>query len=345
MFAKKNLIAVAALATLAVSAQAQSSVTLYGNLDVGLTSVKEKTAGNSKTTNGVTSSILTESFFGLKGQEDLGGGLKAIFKLEAPVAVDTGKADTELFSKNAYVGLAGDFGTVKLGRQESLFKTEAAAFDAFGVSGTLAVSQLFINKAGATALGGSWQNAVGYTSPSLSGLTLSAQHSSKEGGKSVNPTDVNGGATAAAANYAAGALGLSAVYGDVRSTNASVATSQQQAWLLGASYDFGVVKAFAQYGQNKAENAAGAETGKDKFYQLGAVVPVTQAGAVHAAYGQIKNDNAAAADSKSRKFSLAYHHTLSKRTGVYAGLAYTKAEVGTAETKTTAIAAGLRHAF
>ena len=347
MFAKKNLIAVAALATLAVSAQAQSSVTLYGNVDAGLAYVKTKTGSVSNSQNLVESSILTESFFGLKGQEDL-GGLKAVFKLESSIAVDTGAAvggAAGFWDKNAYVGVAGDFGTVKLGRQESLFKTEAAAFDAFGVSGTLAVSQLFINKAGATALGGSWQNAVGYTSPSLSGLTLSAQHSAREGNAVSGANAVNGGATAIGANYTAGALGLSAVYGDVRSTNATLAATQQQAWLLGASYDFGVVKAFAQYGQNKAENAAGAETGKDKFYQLGAVVPVTQAGAVHAAYGQIKNDNGAAADTESRKFSLAYHHTLSKRTGVYAGVAYTKAEVGSAETKTTTIAAGLRHAF
>lgn len=346
MFAKKNLIAVAALATLAVSAQAQSSVTLYGNVDVGLTSIKTKStpaAGTDGTVTGVTSSILTESFFGLKGQEDLGGGLKAIFKLESFIDVDTGATTAgNFFGKNAYVGLAGDFGTVKLGNQESLFKTEAAAFDAFGVSPVLAVSKLFVGK----TLGGSWQNTIGYTSPNLSGLTVSAQHSAREGNAVSGANAVNGGATAVAANYTAGALGLSAVYGDVRSTNATLAATQQQAWLLGASYDFGVVKAFAQYGQNKAENATGAETGKDKFYQLGAVVPVTQAGALHAAYGQNKNDNAALADSESRKFSLAYHHTLSKRTGVYAGLAYTKAEVvGTAETKTTAIAAGLRHAF
>ncbi len=60
MFAKKNLIAVAALATLAMSAQAQSSVTLYGNLDVAVTYDKFKLdGGSSETTTGVDSSILT----------------------------------------------------------------------------------------------------------------------------------------------------------------------------------------------------------------------------------------------------------------------------------------------
>lgn len=344
MFAKKNLIAVAALATLAVSAQAQSSVTLYGNLDVGLTSIKTKStpaAGTDGTVTGVTSSILTESFFGLKGQEDLGGGLKAIFKLESFVNVDTGSVADNFWGRNAYVGVAGSFGTVALGNQESLFKTEAAAFDAFGLSPVLAVSKLFVGN----TLGGSWQNTIGYTSPNLSGLTLSAQHSAKESGKAVTAGQVNGGATAVAANYTVGALGLSAVYGDVRSTDATVATIRDKQWLLGASYDFSVVKAFAQYGQTKAENAAGAEQSKDKFFQVGAVVPVTQAGSVHAAYGQVKTSFPVGADEKERQFSLAYHHTLSKRTSVYAGGKYVKFEDGVDETKTTALAVGLRHAF
>lgn len=346
MFAKKNLIAVAALATLAVSAQAQSSVTLYGNVDAGLAYIKNKTDAGSSSTTSVESSVLTESFFGLKGQEDLGGGLKAIFKLEAPIAVDTGKADSELFSKNAYVGLAGDFGTVKLGRQESLFKLEGNAFNPFGASGLLAPSnKIFLGlgtSVGAAALNGSWQNTVGYESANFGGLTLSAQHSAKEGAKG-DAINYNGGATAVAANYTAGALGLSAVYGDVRTTQGSTADDiRQKAWLLGASYDFGVVKAFAQYGQDDYDNKAGTVDGKAKFFQLGAVVPVTQSGTVHASYGQTKDDG-----DKARQFSLAYHHALSKRTSVYAGATYIKDEelIAAVETKTTAVAVGLRHAF
>lgn len=341
MFAKKNLIAVAALATLAVSAQAQSSVTLYGNVDAGLAYVKTKTDAGSSSKTAVESSILTESFFGLKGQEDLGGGLKAIFKLESGINVDTGsQATTNFFGKNAYVGLAGDFGTVKLGNQESLFKTEGNAFNPFGASALLAPTNQLFN--GVTGLGGSWQNTIGYTSANLSGLTLSAQHSAREGNTGKTAATVNGGATAVAANYAAGALALSAVYGDVRSTVGTAAPVQQQAWLLGASYDFGVVKAFAQYGQDKAEDVTGADQGKAKFFQLGAVVPVTQNGSVHASYGQTKVDS-----DKAQQFSLAYHHGLSKRTSVYAGATYIKDEAlfALVDTKTTAVAVGLRHAF
>lgn len=350
MFVKKNLIAVAALATLAVSAQAQSSVTLYGNLDAALAYSKVKQGGSSESVNSVESSILTESFFGLKGQEDLGGGLKAVFKLESFIDADTGSTGTSNFwGKNAYVGLAGDFGTVALGNQESLFKLQGNAFNPFGASSLLSTTNVLFT--GLTGLGGSWQNTVGYTSANLSGLTLSAQHSAKEGAKAT-ATNYNGNATAVAANYVAGPLAASLVYGDVRSTTASATDTRQRAYLLGASYDFGVVKAFAQYGQDKVEVKNEAGSDKAKFYQLGAVVPVSQAGSVHASFGQTKVEG-----FKTHQFSLAYNHALSKRTGVYAGVTYIKDDIlgrliaeeeeaaYAGKTKTTAVAVGLRHAF
>ncbi|WP_306565694.1 porin [Aquabacterium sp.] len=333
MFAKKNLIAVAALATLAVSAQAQSSVTLYGNVDVA---VGRFGAPFGESVTAVESSGLTESFFGLKGQEDLGGGLKAVFKLEAPIAVDTGAASTtNFFGKNAYVGVAGAFGAVNVGRQESLFKQEAIAFNPLGAS-----------KLSPTALAfglqnDSWSNTVGYVSPNLGGLTISAQHSFKEATKPAGADSYNGGATAVAANYTVGALGLSAVYGDVRSTqNEAFSDERARAFLVGASYDFGVAKAFAQYGQVKFEDKA-TDFGKDKFFQIGAIVPVTAAGSVHVSYGQNKGD-----DFKDQAFTLAYNHNLSKRTGVYAGFERVKSKddvLGSDSANTFVV--GARHAF
>jgi predicted porin len=330
MFAKKNLIAVAALATLAVSAQAQSSVTLYGNLDVAVSYTKNDGFVDGSVTR-VDSSILTESFFGLKGQEDLGGGLKAVFKLESFVNVDTGAAgEGNFWGKNAYVGLAGDFGTVKLGNQESLFKTAQAAYNPFGTSMLSPVQTLTgLFSVSALDLTGSWNNSIGYESNNLGGLTFGVQHSARE-----NSTGAyNGGATAASVNYSAGALGLSAVYGDVRSTTNATVAERNRTWLLGASYDFGVVKGFAQYGQDKLESI----DDKIKVWQIGAIVPVTAAGGVHASYGQAKLD-----DTKAKQFSLAYHHSLSKRTSAYAGLAVIDADKD--ENQTT-VAVGVRHAF
>ncbi|MFT3858523.1 MAG: porin [Aquabacterium sp.] len=131
--------------------------------------------------------------------------------------------------------------------------------------------------------------------------------------------------------------------GEVKSTDGTTnVASKSKAYLLGASYDFGVAKAFAQYGRDKVttKNVSGDNT--DKFYQVGTIVPVTDAGSVHAAYGRIKNDT-----RKVDGFSLAYNHSLSKRTGAYAGLAYTKLKFdGVADAvKTTAVAVGVRHSF
>lgn len=333
---KKTLIAAAGLTLLATAAHAQ--VSLYGNLDVGYAHTRVKVAGDSESVNAIESSLLTESYFGLKGSEDLGGGLKALFVLESPIDVDTGTASGNTFwGRNAYIGLAGGFGTVKLGNQESVFKTEGAAFNPFGSSPLFSTTNLLTD---VTGLGGSWQNAVGYTSTNMSGLTVSAQYSAKEGAKG-DAFNYGGGAYALAVNYGAGPLALSAVYGNVKSTDATNTDEKQRAYLLGASYDFGVAKAFAQYGRDKfSEKGGDSETAK--FYQIGAIVPVSAAGAVHTSYARAKFDG-----DREYQFSLAYNHALSKRTGAYVGVTRIKGEIEEAEAtgRATVFGVGVRHAF
>ena len=107
---KKTLLALAAIAA-SSAAFAQSSVTLYGVVDASVESVK----GNNTVTR-VSSDNLASSRIAFKGVEDLGGGLKATFLLDAAVAVDTGAAGSTLFGRSAYVGLTGGFGTLRAGR-------------------------------------------------------------------------------------------------------------------------------------------------------------------------------------------------------------------------------------
>jgi predicted porin len=349
MFAKKNVVAAAALTLVAVAAQAQVSV--YGNLDVSvgrkqvITGFDVNGKATKASTTNVDSSDMSQSFIGFKGQEDLGGGLKAVFKLESALAVDTGAAASTFWSQNATVGLVGGFGAVNLGRFENLFKLEGAAFNPFGSSGTF--SPTF--RATGLADASSWSNGISYVSPNLGGLTLSGQVSLKEAGK-ADATNYSGGAYALSANYTAGPLGLSAVYGEIRSTDATPAPFKDRTWLLGASYDFGVVKLYGQYGQDKFENKSPAATGKQKGFQLGAGIPVTADGTVLVSYGEGKStDNGAAGSFKQRDFSLGYTHKLSKRTNVYAALINEResdtfpspTEKGT----TNSFAVGVRHAF
>ncbi|CAE6754155.1 porin [Paraburkholderia domus] len=113
---KKSLLALAALGAFAGVAHAQSSVTLYGIIDEGF---NINTNSGGKHLYNLSSGVLQGSRFGLRGTEDLGGGLKAIFVLENGFDVNTGKLGQGglMFGRQAYVGLSSQFGTVTLGRQ------------------------------------------------------------------------------------------------------------------------------------------------------------------------------------------------------------------------------------
>ncbi|HDR8908134.1 TPA: porin [Burkholderia multivorans] len=113
---KKSLLALVALGAFAGAAHAQSSVTLYGIIDEGFIF-----NNNAKGQHlyGLSSGVMQGSRFGLRGTEDLGGGLKAIFTLENGFDVNSGRLGQGglMFGRQAYVGLSSPYGTVTLGRQ------------------------------------------------------------------------------------------------------------------------------------------------------------------------------------------------------------------------------------
>ena len=343
---KKNLIAVAGLAVLASAAQAQ--VTLYGNVDLSVARTEVKNV-DAEAVTAVESGIHTGSFFGLKGQEDLGGGLKAFFVLESDIRADIGETDEDgLFTRTSELGLSGGFGTVKLGNSRSLGFLANAAYNPFPVTGLLNTSQ------GVNGYG-NLQNSVTYMSPDLSGFTVAAQYGASEE-KGVSS------AKGIALNYAAGPLAVGFNYSTEETTLGegvggflgalpselgglilgpdAALDADLDRWQLGASYDLGVAKLFAQYGQNKFDFGAGDDL-KAKFYQLGASVPVTAQGTVMASFASHKIDDT---DVKFRDFSLVYDHALSKRTNAYVGFKATRAQAGDKETYNT-LALGVKHAF
>jgi predicted porin len=370
MFAKKNVVAAAALTLVAAAAQAQ--VTLYGTLDGSVgrkeaVTIDPVTGAVAKSgTARVDSSDMTQSFIGFKGQEDLGAGLRAFFKLENALNIDTGAtAGSTFWSRNAYVGLAGDFGALKLGRAENLFKLEGQAFNPFGES--QAYSPLFrptalsnqINALVAPALipslgldASSWANSVTYTSPNLSGFQLSVQGSLAENQRATAANYAGGGA-AISARYDAGPLGLSAVYGEVRNPETSAAVVgpaiKSRNFLLGASYDFGVVKLYGQYGQDKldAKDAvldAALDDTKVKRFQVGAGIPVTTDGSVLVSYGENKLEIAGDA-LKVRDLSLAYQHNISKRTAAYGAVGAERLQFDAEKITATNFSVGVKHSF
>jgi predicted porin len=350
----KNLLLAAALGSaFAGSAMAQSSVTVSGLVDnyVG----KVQTSGNRSTT-AVNSGGMTTSWIGFKGTEDLGNGLKANFLLTSFLQTDTGvqgrfPGDT-LFSRDATVGLSGNFGAVSVGRELAPQFLPTILFNSFGDSYTFSPLLLQMNvpnfganwSSAATGDTG-WSNSIRYTTPSFGGLTtnLHYQLGERAGDSGKNNIGAN-------ALYFNGPLALTAFYHKVEINNPIDATpnivqtgpggliaAEQKAWMLGGSYDFKVAKLFATYGQTDHNVDL-----EDKVASVGASVPLGS-GKVLASYAQTKRSGATiAGDLKRNTASLGYDYDLSKRTDLYA--IYMSDKI-TALNRGNSFGVGVRHRF
>jgi predicted porin len=183
---KKSLLALAVLGAFAGAASAQSSVTVYGIVDVGV----NRTDNGLDSVNQLKSSGQSGSRIGFKGTEDLGGGLSAIFVLEQGFNTDTGTENVagKQFSRLSYVGLNGGFGSVKLGRQLSPLKAAHEQIDPFGAAGdTGNLERIFYqHQTGTTGsssgayLGndniGRIDNTINYTTANLGGFIGQASY-------------------------------------------------------------------------------------------------------------------------------------------------------------------------
>ena len=277
----------AAFACLPLSAMAQSTVTLYGRVN---TTVESQRFNNQRQTTVSNNS----SRFGFTGTEDLGGGLKATFRLESGFASDTGATTGgALFGREAVVGLSGAFGTIRLGRQAYLPAYLATA-DYVSMhnhdTGTSA-DALF----GGFLLPARQSNSISYTTPSFSGLTVEVAQSLKERAPgALSQTDV-------AANYDNGPLHLGAGYQKL---------GDNKLLALRALYELGAVTLGGYYerddfvtqgDRNNFRVAAMYTMGASEFH-----VNVGSAGK----FSKI-------ADSKAQQYTFGYNYNLSKRTKVY----------------------------
>lgn len=328
---KKSLVALAVLAASGASF-AQSSVTLYGLADVWLGNVKVETAGSSVSTTQLTSGGVNGSRWGMKGSEDLGGGLKANFLLEQGFALDTGAGSG--FSRQSYVGFSGGFGEVKLGKVWTAYDDVSGASDAMFDSGALAPMNLVFKS---TGYAGNPSNTIYYSSPTFGGFAGAFSYSLEE--KAVQtPTDL-AETTVTSLNLTYGAGPLAAQFGYQKEDN-NLAANDTSFTRLGASYDFGVATAKLVYG--KAANLGNVSGADATEWQIGADFPVSAALTLSASYAK-STDNAAAGDESRKGFGMAGAYTLSKRTFVYAG--FTNAKETNADVKTTAYALGVQHKF
>ena len=343
---KKSLIALAVLAA-SGAAMAQSSVTLYGVLDTGVSYFKgdDSVYGLTKTGGNVNSRL------GFRGVEDLGNGLKATFNLEAGMGVDDGNnymdkdSNGMAFRRTSTVGLAGNFGEVRLGRMLTSSYLAVSRYDAFGDTGIGASLAWNIPQTGYAPR---TENAISYTSPNFSGFKIGAEYGFGEKQKARDSRYFGMGAT-----YDNGPLSLGLGYDRLNSNTMDglLAASDLKTVHLGGAYNFGVAKLLAFYKQSKVSNAP-----KFKTFGLGVSAPVGAAGEVRASYNnyKISDDN-----GKADQLSLGYVHNLSKRTALYGTYAYIKNKDGLAFQLNGAMAGaglkdgekqhglqlGVRHAF
>ncbi|MFC4622293.1 porin [Comamonas nitrativorans] len=321
---KKSLIALAVLAA-SGAAMAQSSVTLYGVLDTGLTYSKGKESVYGLTHVGGN----TNSRLGFRGVEDLGNGLKATFNLEAGMGVDDGTdyftGNGMAFRRTSTVGLAGNFGEVRLGRMLTSSYLAVSRYDAFGDTG-IGASRAWGNGYAPRA-----ENAISYTSPSFNGFKFGGEYGFGEQKKARTSRYIGVGAT-----YDNGPLSLGVGFDrmndvafaelDDSVTPAVVEkwSDDLTTWQLGGAYNFGVAKLLGFYKQTKYKEVGANDSAKFKTFGLGVTAPVGAAGELRVAYNHYRVSADGGKTPKANQLSAGYVHNLSKRTALYGTYAYLK---------------------
>jgi len=288
----------------ACSLPAHASVTLYGLLDtyVGYTNADGKGAATAMQSGGLAASRI-----GLRGDEDLGGGLHATFNLENGIQTNSGAAAdaSRAFNRNAWVGLANQYGEIRFGRQNQIQLYMLGKMDAFA-GGTYGS---FLNNAGTYTF--RFDNMITYWSPSIYGFKLSAGVSL--GGQTSPHDGLN--AYLVSLEYSRGPLYLGANHVEQNSTDGRNLT---KATFAGGSYQFGKLTGYLGYyrgnvlGSNTATNVAGKY---HSVYSASAAYNFTPALKISAGVGWAQDSSGA--HDNAGEASLGAFYSLSKRTMLY----------------------------
>jgi len=302
---KKTLIALAAVAATGV-AFAQSSVTLYGVADVALT----KQTGTSAAVMSAGGLNNGTSRWGVRGTEDLGGGLKAGFNFEQGLSLGDGslsQAGAGAFGRAAWMNIAGGFGDLRLGRSLTPNFYAVAAWELTGAANYSAV-------AGQFGFAGNARNSgmIMYTSPSMGGFTASFGHVMKgnNSGDAINALN---------AIYKNGPLAVSVAYSKTQNAD-------NAAKVVGAGYDFGGFRVAGSF-QDPA--------GDSKGFTIG--------GGVNAGPVSLVLDIARDTEFKDTNTLFEVKYPLSKRTVTY--VAFVRDGKGKNAETTNNLGLGIRHNF
>lgn len=302
-----------------------SSVTLFGLMDTGL----DLSSAGGPATARMQSGQYAGSRFGLRGTEDLGDGLQAVFVLENGLNSDTGVAGQSgrLFGRQAYVGLSGRAGALTLGRQYSPLVSVAFQMDAFENGMAPQFPNLGLYPGGERI-----DNAIKYTSPSFGGLTMAAMLALGERSTAPRAGDDSYGVNV---HYASGPMRLVAAYGVRKFASAAalgevvkpvvvlpnvVTNGSITTYMAGGNYDFGLFALHGGYQRQRiADDVYFGRIDQD-LYTLSVAVPVGKAGRFLAGYTFLNDHSPAQLDASLFGFGFVY--SLSRRTSVYTSTAW-----------------------
>jgi predicted porin len=373
---KKHLIAAAVAGAFAVPAMAQ--VTVYGIVDAGYSSTETKVSNGNKTEASTFGAAGQQSGsrLGVRGEEDLGGGMKAGFLYELGVdpTVSTGFAD--MSNRQAFVSLSGGFGEVRLGRQYTGYFGVNAGYDAGGTvsgAGYLPASNQY----------GDWvasiraNDVVRYQTPSMNGFTASvafADDSTKTTSVAgVVSTNVESGGQTLTGQYVAGPLSAMVSWSSAELTTITPASSttsttqtvggvgvvttvaavntkvSQDRLNLGVSYNLGMLSIHLTHNQRENDDKQATNADSDLTdTTIGLKVPVGAATIwASTGEGELKNKGASTGTTDYSAYQLGVSYALSKRTNVYAFMGEDEGKVKSTGVKTTneGMYFGVRHQF
>lgn len=342
---KKSLLALAVLGAYAGVASAQSSVTIFGVVDLSINQIKN---GDAKTTS-MQSNQLNSNRLGFRGVEDLGGGLGAGFWLEGAMTNQDGNAAGQTWTRRSTVSLySQSAGEVRLGRDYTPTFWNLVFFDVYGANGIGNDTNLIslTNPVGTTA--GTQvraNNSIGYFLPSnLGGFYGQAQAALGQGNDNNKYWGLRAG-------YAAGPFDFALAYGE----NDTSLSDKLKTFNFGGSWNFGAAKIFGVWNEMKFSSL------KEDYWGIGVSVPLGQ-GEFKAAYGSVDDKGNLGAininNSDATIWSLQYIYNLSKRTALYGGYAQIDNDPGSARTvlpgtiaqnllgnKSNGFNIGVRHSF
>ena len=315
---KKSLLAVAVAAALPAAAFAQTNVTLSGIVKLGLANTK---MSNGATGNGSGTSMDDgSSRFIISGSEDLGGGMKGIFMIDTRFRPDVGTGS--LASGNSFVGVAGGFGSIRLGRLDTYYQYGTDEFGARAValqhSNISILSWVGGVQTAAIANASRSANVVRYDLPAMGGLSGGVTYS--------NNFQADDGAVGDASKGTAWSLDLAWRGGPITVGGAywdadyeGLPTNDgQQSWRLYGNYNFGIFSAGLTYDDSKIKGATDAKRGAWSIPLTAKLGP----GTLLFTYTAARDVKAGGtiADTGAKMFAIGYDYPLSKRTSV--GVSY-----------------------